>query len=139
MAFEAAGEPRSAAPILVGLGPGSHHELGAFAFAIAARRSGLPVLYLGPNLPAASWITAANARRARAAVVGAPSRGDARNAREVLVALRLARPNMLLAAGGDEAARAVGATGALVLPGTSIADAVATFRMALRPGPARSD
>ena len=53
-AFEAAG---GATPpegsVVVGLPPGARHELGALAFAVAARRAGIPVLYLGPDLPVA--------------------------------------------------------------------------------------
>jgi DNA-binding transcriptional MerR regulator/methylmalonyl-CoA mutase cobalamin-binding subunit len=133
MAFEAAGEGRTARPVLVGLGPGSYHELGAFAFAIAARRDGLPVLYLGPNLPAASWVTAAETSGARAAVVGVPSRGDVRHARSVIRALERARPAIVLAAGGDEAQRAVAGTNAMALPATSISGAVSSLRSALVP------
>jgi methylmalonyl-CoA mutase cobalamin-binding subunit len=118
-------------PLLVGLGPGSQHELGAFAFAIAARRAGLPVLYLGPNLPAESWLTAAEARGARGAIIGAPTVADVRRAREVLGALRAARPDMLLAVGGEEAARAARGTGALELPRDAVSDAVAAVRAAL--------
>src|SRR5690606_3538033 len=46
MAYEAAGAIEGARPVLVGLGPGSRHGLGALAFATAARRAGVPVLYL---------------------------------------------------------------------------------------------
>ena len=45
--FDAAGGRDGDATVVVGLPPGSHHELGAFAFAVAARRAGLNVLYLG--------------------------------------------------------------------------------------------
>ena len=106
MAYEAAGAPATARPILVGLGPGARHELGALAFATAARRAGLPVLYLGPDLPAESWRTAATDRDARAAVLGVPTRADVARARDVLTELRLARPGMVLAVGGAQARQA---------------------------------
>lgn len=128
MAFEAAGDVSGDQPVLVGLGPGSHHELGALAFAVAARRAGLPVLYLGPNLPAESWVTAARTRDAAAAVIGAPTRADARRAGEVLNALHAAQPDLLLAVGGDAAALASRQTGARTLPAGSLADAVAALR-----------
>ncbi len=71
MAFEAAGSVDGERPVLVGLGPKTRHELGALAFAIAARRAGLPVLYLGPDLPVESWVAAASGR-------SAPRSGDRR-------------------------------------------------------------
>ncbi|HUQ44034.1 MAG TPA: MerR family transcriptional regulator, partial [Candidatus Limnocylindria bacterium] len=54
--------------VLVGLPPGGRHELGALAFAVAARRAGLAVSYLGPDLPVEDWIAAA--ADASAAVIG---------------------------------------------------------------------
>lgn len=134
MAYEGAGDPGAEHPVLIGLGPGSHHELGAFAFAIAARRAGLPVLYLGPDLPVASWVSAATARAARGAVLGAPSLTDARRAGDVIRALRAARPEMTLAVGGSESGRVSRATGALDLPQSTISEAVATLGSALREG-----
>jgi DNA-binding transcriptional MerR regulator len=116
MAYEAAADGGSSGPVLVGLGPAARHELGALAFAVAARRAGLPVLYLGPDLPADSWTAAAIGRDARAAVVGVPTRRDAHGASEVFTTLREARPEIVLAAGGDHAGRVAAAHGALVLP-----------------------
>ena len=116
MAYEAAADGGWSNPVLVGLGPGARHELGALAFAVSARRAGLPVLYLGPDLPASSWTAAAIGRDARAAVVGVPTRKDANGATEIFTALREAKPAIVLAAGGDEAARVAAAHDALVLP-----------------------
>ena len=45
--FQAAGVPTGSAAVVVGLPPGSRHELGAFAFAATLRRRGLGVLYVG--------------------------------------------------------------------------------------------
>ena len=71
-AFQAAGGATLAAgSVLVGLPPGARHELGALAFAVAARRAGIPVLYLGPDLPVADWVGTASRTQARAAVIGA--------------------------------------------------------------------
>ena len=130
MAFEAAGSVDDGRPVLVGLGPKTRHELGALAFAIAARRAGVPVLYLGPDLPIESWVAAATGRTARAAVIGVPTRSDIRPASAVLAALREARPSIILAAGGDEAARVARATGAIELP-PRLTDAVAILDQAL--------
>jgi hypothetical protein len=57
--YEAAGRGSGGPAVLVGLPPGSHHEIGAFAFAVAARRSGLEVLYLGADVPLESWLRTA--------------------------------------------------------------------------------
>jgi MerR family transcriptional regulator, light-induced transcriptional regulator len=130
MAYEAAGEPDGPHPILVGLGPGARHELGAFAFAIAARRAGLPVLYLGPDLPPDSWVAAVVGREARAAVIGTPTRADIRGTREVIDALRTARPELLIAIGGNEARRPARVSGALELPQSLLAS-LAALRSAL--------
>ena len=134
MAFEAAGDPGSERPVLVGLGSGGRHELGALAFATAARRAGLPVLYLGPDLPPQSWTSAAERRSAVAAVIGVPTRADVPRARAVVEELRSARPDILLAVGGEQAARLGSSDGVLVLPG-GLTDAVAMLRSAL---PART-
>ncbi len=131
MAFEAAGDPSAERPILVGLGPGSHHEIGALAFAVAARRAGLPVLYLGPNLPADSWVIAAETRDAAAAIIGVPTRADARGVRDVLAALQSEQPNLLLAVGGNGAALASRDTGVRTLPAETLTEAVAAARDAL--------
>ncbi len=100
-AYEAAGVATDMdGAILVGLPPGARHELGALAFAVAARRAGLPVLYLGADLPAQSWVTTAVRSNARAAVIGAVTPVDRQPARAVARALREARPDLLVAFGG---------------------------------------
>lgn len=86
--------------ILVGLPPGARHELGALAFAVAARRARLPVIYLGSDLPTQSWVATAVRSRARAAVIGAVTPADRQPARAVASALREARPDLLIAFGG---------------------------------------
>jgi methanogenic corrinoid protein MtbC1 len=130
MAYEAAGDATSQRPVLVGLGPGSRHELGALAFAITARRAGVPVLYLGPDLPADSWKAAAVGRQPRAAIIGVPTRADVRRASEVIEALRSAQPDLLVAVGGQESGRAAAATGAIQLP-ERLPEAVAAIRSAI--------
>jgi DNA-binding transcriptional MerR regulator len=103
-AYDAAGRP--AAPrgaILVGLPPGARHELGALAFAAAARRAGLPVLYLGADLPATDWVEAARETSARAAVIGAPTGEDREPARRVARELQAGVPDLVVAFGGRSA------------------------------------
>jgi DNA-binding transcriptional MerR regulator/methylmalonyl-CoA mutase cobalamin-binding subunit len=130
MAYEAAGAPAGSRPVLVGLGAGGRHELGALAFATAARRAGLPVLYLGPDLPAESWTAAATERDAQAAVIGVPTRADVARAREILAELRVSRPGMLRAVGGAHARKAAKEDDALELP-ERLPEAVQRLRDAL--------
>ncbi len=68
-AFDAAGSRSRGAAVVVGLPSGSMHELGALAFATAARRRGMNVLYLGANVPVGSWETAVHSHAARAVVL----------------------------------------------------------------------
>lgn len=130
MAYEAAGDPGDERPVLVGLGSGGRHELGALAFATAARRAGLPILYLGPDLPPASWASAAERRSAAAVVIGVPTRADVPRARAVVDQLQSARPDVLLAVGGEHAKRFVSSDDVIVLP-ASLTEAVASLRSAL--------
>ncbi len=134
MAFEAAGAGQGA-PVLVGLAPGAHHEFGALAFAVAARRAGMPALYLGADLPAESWASAAKARDALAAVIGVPRRADVARAGAVIEQLATARPSMVVAVGGGNAARVQDAR-AVVLP-DSVSDAVRTLQAAIAGEPAK--
>jgi DNA-binding transcriptional MerR regulator len=120
-AFQAAGRPGPVrGGVLVGMPPDGRHELGALAFAVAARRSGLPVLYLGPDLPLQDWVDTARAIRARAAVIGAVTAGDVAPAADVAIALRAALPDLAVAFGGHAAsvaaARVGSKAGAIVLP-----------------------
>jgi MerR family transcriptional regulator, light-induced transcriptional regulator len=101
-AYQAAGNPvRESGAILVGLPPGSRHELGALAFAVAARRAGLPILYLGQDLPVDDWVLTAERVSARAAVIGAVTPADRDAARDVATALLASRPGLLIAFGGE--------------------------------------
>jgi methanogenic corrinoid protein MtbC1 len=100
-AYQAAGRPvAERGAILVGLPPGSRHELGALAFAVAARREGLPILYLGPDLPVDDWVLTAERMGARAAVIGSVTPADRNAARDVAAALLESRPGLLIAFGG---------------------------------------
>ena len=92
--------------VLVGMPPTVRHELGALAFGTAARRAGLPVLYLGPDLPVEEWVATADRTRARAAVIGVLTAADVRPAIEVASALRTAHPDLPVLFGGRTAARA---------------------------------
>ena len=76
-AYEATEPPEPGPPVLVGAPPGVEHELGLLAFATAARRRGLPIVYLGAQVPAESWRLAATTVGPRAAVTSLHTRRDA--------------------------------------------------------------
>lgn len=130
--FDLAGRPGAEHPVLVGLPPGCRHEIGALAFAVALRRRGLDVLYLGPDTPVASWVHVATESGAEAAVVGVPRRADVGPARAVLEALAHARPTLVLATGGT-AGLAAAHDVAAFLP-ARVVDAAATLAERLRAG-----
>ena len=104
--FDLGGRPGGEHPVVVGLPPGSRHEIGTLAFAVALRRHGVDVLYLGPDTPVASWAHVTVDCRAEAAVIGVPRRADAGPALEVIAALHAARPELLIAVGGPASGRA---------------------------------
>ena len=86
--FDAASQNAAGPTMVVGLPPGSRHELGAFAFAVAARRAGCDVVYLGADVPLEAWRRAVRDRAAAAAVIAIVRREDVRPAVEVVRALR---------------------------------------------------
>ncbi len=101
LAFLAAGQPRDGVgPILVGLPPGARHDLGALAFATAARRAGLSVRYLGADLPLADWLEAIKLTGASAIVLGVVIGKDVKAALEVARAVRGAGDDVVVAFGG---------------------------------------
>lgn len=102
MAFEAAGRGpfTASAPLLVGLPPGARHEVAALAFATAARRAGLAVVYLGADVPVESWVVAVDRTAARGVAIGAVIDRDVAAADDVIRALREAHPNLVIGVGG---------------------------------------
>jgi hypothetical protein len=126
LAFDAAGTgDRSGLSIIVGLPPGGRHELGALAFAVAARRAGLRVAYLGPDLPIEDWARAAEG--AAAAVIGVVTPRDRKAALEVAAGIRSVNPAIVVAFGGRAAPEAADV---LHLDG-SVASSVALLREAV--------
>ncbi len=71
-------------PVLIGTPPGVEHQLGLFAFAVAVARAGLPVVYLGAEVPLDAWTDAAVRLKPRLAVTNAPRRRDAAAASAVV-------------------------------------------------------
>ncbi|WP_434967444.1 MerR family transcriptional regulator [Janibacter indicus] len=83
-AYDAAASRTGGPRVIVGLPAGAHHELGIFAFAVALRRLGVDVVYLGADLPTDAWTAALTAHTARCVVIGVPRRPDARAARTLV-------------------------------------------------------
>ena len=112
--------------VLSGLPAGSRHELGILAFAAAARRQGLAVVHLGPDLPLQDWLIAAERHQPDAVVIAAPTRYDVASALHIVEGLTSRR--VLVAIGGQhqdavvEAASRLGSRSAVAL-GHSIARA----------------
>jgi methanogenic corrinoid protein MtbC1 len=97
----AAVDPAIEDAVVIGLPERSRHELGVLAFAVVARRAGLPVIYVGADLPSLDWLKAA--ATARAVVIAAPTAADRTSARRLAVALHSARPQLTVALGGRAA------------------------------------
>ena len=99
-AFEAAGSRSRGPTVVVGVPAGSRHELGALAFATAIKRLGLDVLYLGRNVPIASWEAAVASRSASAAVIGVVTAADRPSAAATAERLLSSNPGLLVCSGG---------------------------------------
>lgn len=132
-AYEAAGRAPSARAVLVGLPPGGRHELGALAFAVAARRARVDAIYLGADLPLDDWVRAAINVGARAVVLGVMTAADVGPAVEVADAIWAAAPGVLVAFGGRAAPQpdGRGAGGWIRLP-DGLSAAVEGLREALQ-------
>jgi DNA-binding transcriptional MerR regulator len=108
-------------PVVVGLPPGSRHELGALAFATALRRRGIPVLYLGADVPVSSWLDVRPRVQPRLIVIAVVTPDDRSAASEVAAALGHASEATPVAFGGRAAAGAATAIeGSTVLPETIV-------------------
>ena len=130
MAFDAAGSAGAGdAAVLVGLPPGSRHELPALGFATALRRNGITATYLGPDVPIRSWVTAVQQAHARAAVIGVPTAEDGAGAAAVVAALRDRHPHLLIAVGGRHSRELSDASAHLPDP---LVDAVTDLRRLLQ-------
>jgi len=113
--FDAAAQNVGGATVVIGLPPGSRHELGAFAFAVAARRAGLDVVYLGADVPLEAWRQTIRDTDPGAVVVAVVARDDARRANDVVREL-YAYGARLVAVGGPSARAIRDDLGALPLP-----------------------
>jgi methanogenic corrinoid protein MtbC1 len=122
--YDAAGLGGRVPEVIVGLPPDGRHEIGAFAFAAAARRAGLDVLYLGANVPLASWLRTVRETAAPVVVLGVVTPSDVVAAGAVVDALSASvRPPICLV-GGPLSAASLDGLGTIRLP-TPLDDAVA--------------
>jgi DNA-binding transcriptional MerR regulator/methylmalonyl-CoA mutase cobalamin-binding subunit len=127
--YQAAGIPVRTSAV-VGLPPGSRHELGALAFAAALRRRGVGVLYLGADVTIDGWLDAVARTRARAAIVGVVTEGDRAAASEVLEALRAHGVAVISIGGSAAAVNGWSGEGVNLLP-TRVVDAAAAVAEAI--------
>jgi methanogenic corrinoid protein MtbC1 len=138
-AYEAAGSFVTGPRVLVGLPPGGRHELGLLAFAVAARRRGLAVDYLGADLPVADWASAVVEREPAAVVLAIPTPDDVEPVDAVVTAVRHVRPEVLVAVGGREQGRAAEGTVRLGHDiGAAAGELVTALTAATGPATARS-
>jgi methanogenic corrinoid protein MtbC1 len=134
--YDAAGLGGRVPEVIVGLPPEGRHEIGAYAFAVAARRAGLDVLYLGANVPLASWLRTVRETAAPVVVLGVVTPSDVVAAGAVVDALSAsARPPICLV-GGPLSAASLDGLGTIRLP-APLDDAVAAVAGLLGSGKGR--
>lgn len=130
MLYEAARKPGEWPHVVIGLPPGSRHDLGALAFAVALRRVGLDTLYLGADVPLESWVGSLRQTGAPVAVIGALTPSDVDAARAVVGAIQEELPSVTCLLGGEAAAAL--ADDVRVLPGVLAEDARLVYALAMR-------
>ncbi|WP_330475745.1 MerR family transcriptional regulator [Terrabacter sp. C0L_2] len=128
-AYEAASGRVDGPTLLIGLPPGSRHELGLLAFAVAARRAGFATVYVGADLPAEDWLRAIEARRAAGMVMAVPRNIDIAMAQEIVDTVSRAHPEVVIGLGGSQQNEI---TGTCVHLGHSITVAVGEMTRRLR-------
>jgi DNA-binding transcriptional MerR regulator/methylmalonyl-CoA mutase cobalamin-binding subunit len=119
--YQAAGVPQRPS-VVVGLPPGSRHELGALAFAAALRRRRVGVLYIGSDVPIDSWLDVIGQTRATAAVVAIVTANDRSAAGDVVRALQ-DRGDLTIAIGGAAADRDLSRSNGIVVLPARVTDA----------------
>src|SRR6478672_9956160 len=101
-AYEAASVRVDGPTLLIGLPPGSRHELGLLAFAVAARRAGFATVYVGADLPADDWVRAIEARRAAGIVMAVPRDIDITAAQDIVDTIGRTHPEVVIGLGGSQ-------------------------------------
>ncbi|MFC7360701.1 MerR family transcriptional regulator [Nocardioides astragali] len=87
---------------VVGLARGARHELGVLAFALVLRSHGVPVTYLGGDLPLEAWVGTVGLISPAAVVLAVPMIEDIPAVREAAAALMPLSPVLLGGAHQDE-------------------------------------
>ena len=122
--------------LLVGMPPGGDHELGVFAFAVACRRAGQAVAYIGSNVPLESWMRIVRETAVPAIVLGAVTDEDAVAVNRVAAAIGMLEHPPVCFAGGPAPIDAAVTSGAVQLPRAfDAAVAVVADVTASRSGP----
>jgi MerR family transcriptional regulator, light-induced transcriptional regulator len=101
-AYEAASGRVDGPTLLIGLPPGSRHELGLLAFAVAARRAGFATVYVGADLPVDDWLRAIEARGASGIVMAVPRNIDITAAQEIVDTVARIHPEVVIGLGGSQ-------------------------------------
>ena len=128
-AYETASNRVDGPTLLIGLPPGSRHELGLLAFAVAARRAGFATVYVGADLPAEDWVRAIEARHAAGMVMAVPRNIDIGAAQEIVDTVSRTHPEVVIGLGGSQQNDI---TGTCVHLGHSITVAVGEMTRRLR-------
>lgn len=102
-AYESAAMVQGAPRVLVGLAPGSFHELGAVAFATAARRAGLAAIYVGPNLPEDAWLACFTQEPVDAVTLSVIADFEIERARSLIERIHREYPAVIVSVGGSHA------------------------------------
>ncbi|OIJ26760.1 MerR family transcriptional regulator [Nocardioides luteus] len=102
VAYEAAAAHGHGPRVVLGLAPGTRHEIGLLAFAVAARRRGLDTDYLGADLPVDDWLGVAGDPALAAVVLAIPTTADIPATAAVITALHDHRPDLVVAVGGAQ-------------------------------------
>lgn len=133
--YDAAARARTGPLVVLGLPPGSRHELGLLAFAVSARQAGLTTAYLGADLPVEDWQVAVSVRHAGGAVMSVPRLADVVPAQAVVDRLVEDTPGLVVAVGGGYQDDVRGADRL----GHGLAEGIAVLRERLDSGPTSTD
>lgn len=100
-AYESAGQSKKGPKVIIGAPSGSVHEIGTLAFATVIRRLGLPVIYLGVEVPSQSWVDAVKQYNADVVVISVKRAEDIDIAQECISQLRRYCPNTKIVVGSN--------------------------------------
>ncbi|MFE6645330.1 MerR family transcriptional regulator [Nocardioides sp. NPDC057772] len=102
VAYEAAASHGHGPRVALGMAPGTRHEIGLLAFAVAARRHGLSTDYLGADLPIDDWLVVVGDPTLAAVVLAIPTTADITTTASVITALHDHRSDLVVAVGGAQ-------------------------------------